>query len=581
MANVGDLKVLLSADDKASGQVAKSGRNIKETAKGMGKSFALMGGVIAGVFAGAIKDFMDTGDALHKMSLRTRISVEALDELNYIANLSGTSLSAVENMIRRLVITMNEARDGTMIGVEAFEKLGIAFETVENLAPEQAFRNILTVLAEMTDETMQTDAAMAVFGNRMGMEVIPIISGGTEALNAMIKEAKENARFTQESADKAALLTDKMFNAKIQVQALSVDMAEQLTPAVLDMIEAFNKGIKGVQKLGDLVGGMPTAIAVLVVSLKTVPPMIILITQAFRGMATGVALATGGLNLLVGAIIIFGTWLLTTENKVERFKAYWTNAWKNMSTFLTVHINRWIEGINGFLDILGLKTIPLIAFDVPKAVDGLTDSWQKQEYQLENVTIAEAAARREHLKWKKELTDSLDATKKNTDEGLRPLTVALGGVAKGYSDIDTAMEAYVETTKEATKETKNALGTVTKLKTAVADVGGMGIGTAMGSVATGGGGGNGGISMADMYAAFPSLRSAGAQAEYIKAVTQLLDRRKGGTGISGAVTGSDISSWRKEHGAFQTGNFIVNTVTSSGVTKLLNESKKRGMGSEM
>ena len=61
MANVGDLKVLLSADDKASGQVAKSGRNIKETAKGMGKSFALMGGVIAGVFAGAIKDFMDTG----------------------------------------------------------------------------------------------------------------------------------------------------------------------------------------------------------------------------------------------------------------------------------------------------------------------------------------------------------------------------------------------------------------------------------------------------------------------------------------------------------------------------------------
>ena len=48
------------------------------------------------------------------------------------------------------------------------------------------------------------------------------------------------------------------------------------------------------------------------------------------------------------------------------------------------------------------------------------------------------------------------------------------------------------------------------------------------------------------------------------------------TGVGGAVTGGDISNWRSEHGAFQTGGMIVNTVTSSGVTKLLNDANKRG-----
>ena len=563
MANIGDLKVLLSADDKASGQIQKSAGKIKQNVNQMKTSFLVLGGIITATFAASVKDFMETGDELHKMSIRTGIAVDALDRLGYVMNLSGNSLKDVEILVKMLTMKLNDFRDGGLMGAEAIEKLGIEFEELDKLDTEGKLLKIFEVLAEMEDETVQLDAAMATFGNKMGMTVIPVIDAGVLALHDMIEEAKENAKMTQEQADKAAILTDKMFALKERTQAVSIEMAESLTPAMLDMIEGLNDLVTGLNKASEFMNvNMPTAIAALITSIS-------LLRVAVQILAGQVTLATGGLNLVVAGLITFGVWLITTEDKVKKFQTFWKNTWTQVVNTWKTWINNIIEGINSFTDLLGIKAIPLLKYDVPDAVHTLTDSWRVNKNATQEVTDS----------WKSNtetmtVAQDVALTMSNT---LLDQNEVLSANSGWTTTATTVMEDFTHAQGEGTKKTQSQTKAVNNLSNAMKGLrsatGGAGGGLGGGLSGAGGGGG---VSIGQMYNDFPSLLGPGAQGAYNAAVAQLLSRRNGGTGVGGAVTGGDISNWRSEHGAFQTGGMIVNTVTSSGVTKLLNDANKRG-----
>lgn len=555
MANVGDLKVLLTADDKASDKIAKSGSNIKTTIGSLGKSYAVLGGIIAGVFGASVKSFMTTGDELHKMALRTGMSVEALDRLGYVANLSGNSLKDVENMLRRQTITMNEAREGTMIGVEAFEKLGISLNDLEGLNSEEQFLKILTTLADMTNETEQVDAAMAVFGNRMGTSVIPMIAGGTGALKDMITEATENSRMTQEQADQAALLTDQMFALKIQLQEVSIKMASDLAPALSSIIIGLQKFMGIVKTVAEFMSvNLPTAFVAVVIGLNGVRTMLLMMSGAMGA-------ATGGISILIGLLITAGVWFATTENSVQIA----INIFKKFGNFLiekigvqvelfvngfVKKINFMIDAINFVADALGFKLIPRIP-ELKLEIMEIIPVYDK----LTEVTTAQNDA-----------------------------IIAQG---EGYEQTIESQHTATEMLEEMTEAQVKAIEVTTKQKKVVDDLnsslgfggGGLGGGGLGGGVVGSGGfhGVGGGAAMAAMMGAFPSLHSGQAQSEYNAALAIMRGRTTDAP--------IDIAAERAKHGAFSSGGFNnaafnitnVNAITGSHVTKILSNAETRGL----
>lgn len=548
MANVGDLKVLLTADDKASDKIKKSGSNIRTTLGNIGKSYAIMGGIAAGVFGASIRDFMKTGDELHKMALRTGIAVGALDRLVYMAGLSGSGAKEVENMLRRMTITMNEAAEGSMIGMEAFDKLGISFESVQNLSPEEAFLKILETLAEMESEMAQVDAAMAVFGNRMGTSVIPMVAGGTEALHAMLEEAAENAKMTQEQADKAAILTDKMMALKEIVQGVSIEMAEDLFPAMESIITGLQNTVKALSKTAEFLNvNIPTAIAVTITSIN-------LLKLTVAALSKQITLATFGLNIIIGGLVLLGVWFATTENAVEKFK----NIMKTAFNFLVPHIenfvnmfvrnlNHLIDAINFVAKALGMKLIPRIPelklqmMEIIPVYEKLTDITNEQ-------------------------TEAIIAQ----GEGYEQTIESQHNATQMLEDFTEAQSKSIEITGKQTKVVKD-------------------LGNAFKGINTGGGGGFGGggsagVSMGAMMAAFPSLHSPQAQAEYNAALALMASSRIGAG--DGPI---DIAAERAKHGAFSdiggmsgTTHSLnvtnINAITSSHVTKILSDGETRGLG---
>ena len=62
---------------------------VKTAAKGLAVGGAI---ALAGFAAGAVKSFLDTGEALDKMAKRTGFTVESLGELKFAAEQSGASI---------------------------------------------------------------------------------------------------------------------------------------------------------------------------------------------------------------------------------------------------------------------------------------------------------------------------------------------------------------------------------------------------------------------------------------------------------------------------------------------------------
>ena len=97
---------------------------------------------LAGFAVGAVKSFLETGEALDKMSKRTGFSVEALGELKFAAEQSGSSIESIEKATKKMSAVIFDAGDGMKSAEEALASLGAgAPPTFKGLSPKSSSWN--------------------------------------------------------------------------------------------------------------------------------------------------------------------------------------------------------------------------------------------------------------------------------------------------------------------------------------------------------------------------------------------------------------------------------------------------------
>ena len=83
------------------------------TVSAMGTRLIGWGSAVAAPLLATTKVFASMGDDAIKMSKRTGLSVEALSQLKYAADLSGTSIEDVEKAVKRMQMSMIVAARGS------------------------------------------------------------------------------------------------------------------------------------------------------------------------------------------------------------------------------------------------------------------------------------------------------------------------------------------------------------------------------------------------------------------------------------------------------------------------------------
>jgi hypothetical protein len=204
-----------------------------------GKSVAITGAFIAGAgaallapFTVALHKFIESGSALHWMSQRTGISTNALSELGFAAEQTGTDLGAVEIAVKKMQKALGGMGDEAHAAAateKALKQLGLTGAKLKGLKPEDQFQKIAESLAEIKDETTQKGIALALFG-KSGTMLVPMIKN----IKALRAEAKElGLSRNPESAKTAAELEESFNRIRRVIKSTFGALGAAIAPAVL------------------------------------------------------------------------------------------------------------------------------------------------------------------------------------------------------------------------------------------------------------------------------------------------------------------------------------------------------------
>jgi hypothetical protein len=180
----------IQTDEKSAKKAESMVSNLISKAKGLVAAYAGMKGIQA--FKGLIFDIAEASDWLDKMSLRTGIATDTLQQLEHAAKLSGGSLAAIENSIRKLQTAQVDADSGLETYTREFKRLGVEIKDAngEFKSGEDLLLDIADGMKELTSDAERSAVAMKLMG-RTGTQLIPMLKEGREPILAMTQEIKD------------------------------------------------------------------------------------------------------------------------------------------------------------------------------------------------------------------------------------------------------------------------------------------------------------------------------------------------------------------------------------------------------
>nr|WP_321482857.1 phage tail tape measure C-terminal domain-containing protein [uncultured Cohaesibacter sp.] len=257
------LRAVSAASQEAQGRInALNGR-----VGGLGTVLSSMGG--AGLAAGAaIGAVVVAVTALNRAAVKAAdsmaelrgaaqvagIDVESYQELEYAAIKLGVGQDALTDGLKEMQLRAQEfAERGAGPAVEAFQELGYSQEELaEKLKDAPALFNELIGKIGQLDKSAQLFSLDEIFGGTGGEQLVKIVNAGTDAMTAMIAEARALGVVIDERIVNEGARASKQLKALQLVIDRNVDRALiDLAPLAVALSEAFASAAREVHALID------------------------------------------------------------------------------------------------------------------------------------------------------------------------------------------------------------------------------------------------------------------------------------------------------------------------------------------
>ena len=204
-------------------------------AKGLGAGIGLLGGAIGGAIVG----FARMGDEIAKTSRRTGFTTEAISELRFAAEQSGTTLQGFALGVRRMAGFVLDAERGLSTSKYAMNDLGITMDEIRGRNPEDLFMVFAKAIGEVDDATRQAALAEDIFG-RSGVQLLPLLQQGADGMANLRKQAQDlGISMGKDAALAAEDMTDAMNEAKQVLYGLSIDIGTTVAPSIRAVVDLF------------------------------------------------------------------------------------------------------------------------------------------------------------------------------------------------------------------------------------------------------------------------------------------------------------------------------------------------------
>ncbi len=248
LGSIGSLFVSLSVDTaqfegdmgKAAHIAQKQSLKIEQAVAAIGPTVAAAAVAAAGALALMIKNTIDTGDQLNKMSTRTGFTVERLSELQYAAKLADVEVGQLQSSLGFFNKAIADAHDPTSKQATLFRALGVDISQGAQPAFDQFMRGI-----EALPTHEAKIAAMRVAFGRSGDSLLAMAGNMQEAT---AQARKLGVVMSADMARQSEQFKDNMTALGASSGAFAMAATNEVLPALTRvsgrLVEAAEKGEK-------------------------------------------------------------------------------------------------------------------------------------------------------------------------------------------------------------------------------------------------------------------------------------------------------------------------------------------------
>jgi len=203
---------------------------------------------VSSVVKSAVTEFSNFGNSIAKMSRRSGIGANDLSLLGYAAEQSGASTESLGKSMTSFQRNLAAAGQGNTAAIEAFGKLGINFAKLQTLDKKDQFLAVADAIGKLGDETLQTQAAMKLFG-KTGSNMLPMFQEGADGIRRLMQEADQfGIGISDADAAKAEKLNSAFTKLQRSFQGLRLAIGSAFAGAFTKTADWMSSVINNVRK---------------------------------------------------------------------------------------------------------------------------------------------------------------------------------------------------------------------------------------------------------------------------------------------------------------------------------------------
>jgi len=339
------------------GKITSSFDNLKNKIKPVSVAAAAM---LTGMATAAIltaREFANLGESLEKMSLSSGISIGALSAFKVATDNLNMPLQTVTVAIRMMQRNMATMGDDATAAEKKLGPLGIRFQDLKNLAPEEQMMKIGNAIAGIEDPAQRTSMAITLFG-RAGTQLLPFFADGKTGMDDLTEAAKKTGLYMDELAvDKAKKLDKAMDDLNTTFGGIKRQIVLSFVPAItdalatmqpfiqriVDWISINQETVRSIIACTGVVLGLTAVLYPLMVAIGAVGTALVFLA------ANPVVLIIGAIAALTAGIVLLIQNWDAVKLKFETDFPFLTNVIKTWST-IAVGL---IGAVRGELNLMG------------------------------------------------------------------------------------------------------------------------------------------------------------------------------------------------------------------------------------
>lgn len=245
----------------------------------------------------------EAGDQAFKMSQKLGIGVEELQRLQFAAKLADMDAQSFGNAMKFLSKGLSEAKKGSGELKEAFAKMKL--DPKKFSSADQALRALSDKFKAMPDGPEKTAMAIKIF-SKSGMDMIPLLNGGSKALDEAAEKAdKYGIVLTRAQAEAGEKFNDTLTESKAALAGVRNILGNALIPVLTRYAEYFNDLIASnkeliAQKLQAFLGVLGRVLEIVYKAGTKAVGLFIRMSDALGGMGSLIDKINSALDFILG-----------------------------------------------------------------------------------------------------------------------------------------------------------------------------------------------------------------------------------------------------------------------------------------